>query len=263
MSLTVSIIARDEGSRISRCLESVQWADEIRVIVDDRSTDNTAEVARRFTNQVHVRAFAGFSDQRQWADDQASSDWILSLDCDEVVTAELADEIRTVVARSSFDAFRVPHLDYMFGRWIRHGGWYPQYHVRLYRRGEVRWERAVHEAVSVPRKLGTLRHPILHYSHRRVIDWVAKMERYTTLEALSLYDNGTRIGLARLVFEPILYAGYKLIIQQGWRDGVHGFVLANLLGCYRMIRNFKLWDLQQAARGAREPGDWPPSIFRS
>ena len=263
MTVSAVLIAHNEAHRIERCLESVRWADEIIVVVSQQTTDTTAEIANRFSNKVLVRRFEGFSDQRAWADQQATGDWILSVDCDEVVPTELAHEIRETLTAPRFQAYRVPHLDYMFGKWIRHGGWYPQYHTRLYERRLGRWDRDVHERVSIAAPLGILRHPILHYSHGRVADWVGKMARYTSLEAEAMHRSGARMTLTGLLVEPPLYFGYKYFWQQGWRDGMHGLALALLLGCYRMVRNLKLWDLQQAARGPRESADCPPSTPRS
>jgi glycosyltransferase involved in cell wall biosynthesis len=258
MTLSAVIIAHDEEHRIARCLESVRWADELVVVVSEQTTDATAAVAKGFTDRVLIRRFEGFSDQRGWADEQATGDWILSVDCDEVVPEDLTREIRETMVSPRFQAYRIPHLDYMFGKWIRHGGWYPQYHVRLYARGQARWNRDIHERAEVAVPVGTLRHPIRHYSHGRVDDWVAKMARYTSLEAEGMDRAGVRMTWTRLLAEPPLYSGYKYFWQQGWRDGAHGLVLAMLLGCYRLARNLKLWDLQQSRRGPAEPDDCPP-----
>jgi glycosyltransferase involved in cell wall biosynthesis len=260
VSVSAVLIAHDEGHRLARCLASLSWTDEIVVVVSDDTTDDTAEIARRHGARVFTRAFGGFSAQRQWADDQAGSEWVLSVDCDEVVSPALADEIRAELAAPRCDAYQVPHLDYMFGKWIRHGGWYPQLHIRLYRRSRARWEREVHEGVRVEGTIGRLRQPILHYSHGRVEDWLRKMSRYTTLEAKAMWASGQRMSVARILLEPPLYSGYKLIVKQGYRDGAHGLVLALLLGTYRMVRNLKLWDLQQSAGGPKERDDCPPSM---
>src|SRR6267378_1439724 len=260
MSLSAVLIARNEAHRIARCLESIRWADEIVVVVNSDTTDDTEAVARRYTDRVFRRGFTAFSDQRQWADDRATSEWVLSVDCDEVVPSVLSEEIRAELAAPRFDAYEVPHLDYMFGKWIRHGGWYPQLHIRVYRRAHARWDRDVHERVKVEGTMGRLRNPIHHFSHTRVEDWVGKMSRYTTLEGQAMHRRGVRMNLARLLFEPPLYAGYKLFVQQGWRDGLHGLVLALLLGTYRMMRNLKLWDLWQSADRPKERDDCPPSM---
>lgn len=263
MKLSAVLIAHNEAHRIARCLDSVRFADEIVVVVSATTTDESETIARRYTDRVFRREFKGFSDQRQWADQQATGDWILSVDCDEVVPEGLAAEIRAVLAAPRHSGYRIPHLDYMFGRWIRHGGWYPQYHRRLYRRGAAQWTRDVHEYVTLPGDLGTLEHPILHYSHARVSDWVNKMARYTTLEAEAKVAAGRRPSAWRTLLEPPLYAGYKYVYQQGWRDGWHGLALALLLGCYRLVSHLKHWDLHQAAKGPKEAPECPPRTSRS
>lgn len=260
--VTATLIARDEAGRIGPCLESLGWADEIVVVVDARTTDDTRAVARRFTPHVIDREFDTYSGQRQAAIEAATGDWIWWMDCDEIVTPALAAEVRGVLEHPAHDAYRAPRLDYMFGRWIRHGGWYPQYHVRLFRRAGARWTRSVHEVPEVEGSLGTLREPLLHFSHERVSDWIGKMAHYTSIEARELAAHG-RIGLARAFLECPAYFVYKFFIQSGWRDGGHGLVLAGLLSCYRLLRNLQWWDLQRAGSGQEEPRDRPPSTSRS
>lgn len=263
MSLTVALIARDEAERIERCLDSVRWADEVVVVVDDRTVDATADLARRHSDRVFVHRFESYPAQRQWAQSQASSDWILWMDCDEVIPPALAAEVQETLRQPSCNAYRVPRRDFMFGRWIRHGGWYPQYHLKLHRRDGASWQRDVHEQLVIGGPIGTLKAPTLHYSHRRVSDWIRKMADYTSLEARAMHDAGTRVGVARILFEPPMYAGYKYFIQQGWRDGLHGLALALLLGNYRLLRNLQVWDLQQSTSHRKEPDDCPPPTSRS
>ena len=263
MKLSANLIARDEAHRLERCLDALRWADEVVIVVDDRSGDGTAEVARRRGAQVHVRTFDDYAAMRQFAVDRSTGDWILWLDCDEIVSSELATEIRAAIARPSPDAWRSKRMDYMFGRWIRHGGWFPQYHLRLVRRARARWVSPVHEKLDFDGPIGTLDTPVQHFSHERVEHWIAKMTRYTSLEAAELHRTGRRTSPVRILCEPPLYFGYKYVWQQGWRDGAHGLVLASLLACYRLMRHLKLWDLQQSERGPVEPGTWTPPTSRS
>ncbi len=260
MGLSAVVLARDESDRIARCLESLRWCDEIVVLVDEDSTDDTEAIARRFTSNVSRRAFTSFGEQRGFADGLAHHDWVLSIDCDEIVSERLAAEVRATIDAAQFDGYRVPHLDYMFGRWIRHGGWFPQYHTRLYRRAAARWERPVHEQLVVEGSLGTLHEPIQHFAHARVDDWVRKMARYTSAEARAHVQAGERTSVLRALFEPPGYFLYKYFIQCGFLDGVHGVVLASLLATYRSVMHWKWWDLQQSRQGPRESPDCPPRI---
>ena len=230
------------------------------MVVDDSSVDDTESIARRFTSHVSRRAFTSFSDQRRYADGLASQDWVLSIDCDERVSDALAAEIRAAIETTRFIAYRVPHLDYMFGRWIRHGGWHPQYHTRLYRRSAARWERPIHERLHVEGPVGTLRESIQHFAHLRVDDWVRKMARYTTAEAESHVAAGERTTVLRALFEPAGYFLYKYIVQLGFLDGAHGLALASLLSNYRSVMHWKWWDLQQSQQGPKESPDCPPRI---
>lgn len=246
--VSIMIIARDEAARIERCLRSAAWADEIVVIVDAATTDGTAELARRYTPHVHTVAFRDFASQRQVALEHAREPWGLWMDCDEIVTPELAAGVRSVLANPTCAAYRVARRDRMFGRWIRHGGWYPQYHVRLFRRAGVRWEGAVHERLRISGPIGVVPGDMEHHSHATVEDWVAKMVRYTAIEGREWHAAGRRVAGVRILVEPLLYFAYKYILQQGWRDGVHGLVLAMLMGCYRQLILMRVWDLQRRAR---------------
>lgn len=260
MGLSAVVLARDEAHRIERCLDALKWCDELVVVVDDASADDTEAIAGRYTRRIARRAFSSFGEQRAFADGLASQPWVLSVDCDEIVSGALAAEIRGTLANPAHAGYEIPHLDYMFGRWIRHGGWYPQYHTRLYRRDAARWERPVHERLVVEGTLGRLREPIRHYAHARVSDWVAKMSRYTSAEAEAHVAAGERTSLWRALAEPPGYFLYKYFVQLGFLDGAHGLVLASLLASYRSVMHWKWWDLQQSRQGPRESPDCPPPM---
>ncbi|HVP37837.1 MAG TPA: glycosyltransferase family 2 protein [Candidatus Saccharimonadales bacterium] len=237
--LSIAIVAQNEAHRLGRCLESLAFADEV-LVVDGGSTDGTPELAASLGARVVYRTFTGFREQRSFAVEQAHGPWVLSLDADEVVTPALASEIRETLTAPAFTAYRIPRLDYMFGRWVRHGGWYPQYHVQLFRRDSGRWEREVHERWVTGGPMGTLRHPVLHYSHLEVADFIRKLDRYTTIAARERAARGERVTLWRLALEPPAYFAYKYLWQSGFLDGAHGFTLAMLLGHYRFTELAKV-----------------------
>ena len=148
--LSVTIIAWNEEERLRACLESVAWADEI-VVVDAESGDKTVQIAHEFTDKVSVRPWPGFAAQKNFAIDQATGDWILSLDADERVTPELRDRVRAILKdKSAVDGYSIPRRNIFWGAWVRHGGLYPDYQLRLFRRSAGRFvENAVHESVTV------------------------------------------------------------------------------------------------------------------
>ncbi len=237
--LSAVVVARNEAERIGRCLDSLRFADEV-LVLDGGSTDATCEVARAHGARVEVHPFSDFSSQRRHAASLALHPWVLSVDADEEITPELAQEIRAAAESPGPVAWRIPTLDYMFGKWIRHGGWYPQYHIRLFQKKRGSWQGAVHEAWRADGPVGTLRHPILHRSHLEVSDFIAKLNRYTSVAAAERHRAGERVSFARLVFEPPAYFAYKYLWQRGFLDGAHGWVLASLLSWYRMTELAKI-----------------------
>src|SRR5438105_13470205 len=182
--LSVALVTRNEAERLRACLESVAWADEI-VVVDAESEDKTATIAREFTDQVVVRPWPGYAAQKNAALDLATGRWALSLDADEVVSPELAADIRRVIAAEApAEGYAVPRRNIFWGRWVRHGGLYPDWQVRLFRRGRGRFvERAVHESVTIDGAVGRLRGHLEHRSYRDVADFLARADRYASLAA--------------------------------------------------------------------------------
>ena len=256
-SISVTVIARDESRHIGACLGSVSWADEIVVVVDDRTTDDTEQIARTITDRVFRRRFDGYSQQRQWAADHATHEWVLSVDCDERVPPALAREIREAVAAKFWNAYRIPHREQAFGRWIEHGGWYPQYHLRLFRRQAAQWTGEIHESVAIRGHLGTLKHPIEHIGHESVEGWVKKLDRYTSIEAHAMVFHGRRVNPIGIAATTVARFLYHYFWRQGWRDGAHGLVLAGLMSCYSFVRGVKQWDLERHRR--RDPDAHDPS----
>lgn len=257
MKLSVVIITKNEERNIRECLETVNWADEI-IVVDSFSTDNTVEIARGYTDKVFQRAFTNYADQRNFAASLASCPWILVVDADERVTPDLKAEIQQVLSDNSFSGYRIPHLDYIFGKPIRHGGWYPQYHVRLYRKDMGRWEGEVHEKVILEGKVGCLRNPLIHYSHLRIANFLHKLNQYTSVEADYLYRRGQRTNILKLIFWPPVVFVYKYFYRLGFLDGFHGLVLAVLLACYHFVKHAKLLELQLA--GTADNGGLVPPL---
>jgi glycosyltransferase involved in cell wall biosynthesis len=153
-TLSVAIIAGNEEKKIGDCLESVKWADEI-IVVDSGSTDRTVEIAKRYTDKVFIRKWEGYAPQKQFAIDQATCDWILSLDADERVSPELKDEILKILeSETEFDGFYIPRRNFFLGKWIKSCGWYPNYQLRLFKKGKAKvTQRKVHENLSLMVKL--------------------------------------------------------------------------------------------------------------
>jgi len=247
--LTVTVIAWNEEERLRACLESVAWADEI-VVVDAESTDKTVQIAREFTDKVSVRVWPGFATQKNFAIEQASGEWILSLDADERVTPELRERIRAILAADGpADGYAIPRRNIFWGAWVRHGGLYPDYQLRLFRRAAGRFvENAVHESVTVTGQVEPLVEPLLHHSYRDLEDFVRRSNRYSTLSAQDWIGRGKRAGLVDLVTRPLGRFFSMYIVHRGFLDGWRGFVLAVLYGEYVFLRMAKVWETQRGPK---------------
>lgn len=241
--LSVVVITLDEAERLRASLESVAWADEI-VVVDAESTDKTVQIAREFTDRVFCRPWDGFVAQRRFAVEQARGDWLLVLDADEEVSPALRDEILAVLERGGDPvAYRVPRRNLFWGRWVRHGGLYPDWQFRLVRRGHARYaERAVHEALEVAGPVGRLRGALVHRSYRDVADFLARADRYATLAAEDAVRAGRRAGIHDLVLRPLGRFLGMYVVRLGFLDGWRGFLLATLYAYYVFIRAAKIWE---------------------
>jgi glycosyltransferase involved in cell wall biosynthesis len=249
--ISVAVVALNEEDRLRACLESVVWADEL-VVVDAGSSDKTVTIAREFTDRVLFRAWDGYGTQKNFALGQCQGDWILSLDADERVSEALREEIGAVLEGGSAQAgFYLPRRNLFQGRWVRHGGLYPDWQLRLFRRGRGAFvERAVHESVRVDGPTGRLRAPLIHESYRSVADAVARLNRYSDLAAADLVAAGRGGSLLDLLGRPVWRFVSMYVLRAGVLDGRRGLVLAWLHAHYVFLRAAKV----RERRPGREAG---------
>ncbi len=245
--LSVVIITLNEEENIEACLQSVFWADEI-VVMDSGSTDRTRDICLEYTDKFHVRPWTGYSEQRNAAHELASGNWILSLDADERVTPELAMEIRQELNNSNNEVagFNIPYKVYYRDKWMRYGGFFPENHLRLFRRGKGHYgERAVHEAIKVDGPVGTLKQYIEHFTYRSVSDFFERMERYSNLSAEEYVRIGRTTGPIRMSVRSVFNFFKMYVIRLGFMDGYEGFLLAVLYSVYIFVKYAKLRELYQ------------------
>lgn len=207
-SITVTIITLNEERNLPRALESVSWADEI-VVVDSGSTDRTVEIARAAGAKVLHNPWPGYGKQKNFAQRNASHDWILNIDADEAVTPELREEIVTVLQRARAgqlveQGFYLPRKTFYLGRWIRHGGWYPNYLIRLANRRHSEWtEPAVHEEWRVQGPVAHFEQPLLHYTFSDIRDQILTNLNFSRLGSVELMRRGQKGSLFRLLLKPV------------------------------------------------------------
>jgi glycosyltransferase involved in cell wall biosynthesis len=250
------MIAMNEEVNLPRTLESVRWADEI-VIVDSGSKDRTLEIAHSFGAKTTFHAITGHGEQKNVALDLCTSDWILLLDADEVLTPELQNEIHQVLACADgrdpeFEAYWIPRLNLYFGRWIRHGGFYPDHKLRLFRRGAARLSEGVgpHATPQFKGPRGTLKHNMLHYAYPTLGIYLEHMNRYSTEIAKLLAKKGRTSEspaafLWNAVANPAATFVYNYFFRLGFLDGREGLLLHLNHSVYIHWKFIKAWRIGQ------------------
>ena len=249
MSLSVVIITRNEESNIGRTLASAAFADE-RIVVDSGSTDRTHDIARELGAKVFDESWKGYASQKNSAIAKASGDWILSLDADEEVSPELAQSIgrATENATSNVAGYFIARRNLFLGRWIRHGGFYPDRKLRLFRRGKGEFvERAVHETMRVDGPTDVLEGDLIHYAYPTLTGYIDTMNRYSSLGAeVAMQKGEVSRSFAAFFFNvrirPALNFLWNYFFRAGFLDGREGFLLHLYHQGYVSWKYAKAWE---------------------
>jgi glycosyltransferase involved in cell wall biosynthesis len=247
--VSVTVITLNEAEHIGAAIDSAAWADEI-VVIDSGSTDGTADIARAKGVMVLTREWSGYVDQKNYAAERVSHDWIFSLDADERIPPELAAEVRALLSSEpSKRGYRVPRVTFHLGRWIRTTDFYPDFQTRLYDRRAATWRgKYVHESVAVNGPAGRLRHDLEHYSFRDLRDQLDRVNHYTTLAARQMREAGRRAGPLDLLVHPPAAFLRNYLLRRGILDGTVGLTIS-LVNAYSVFLKFaKLWELQREAK---------------
>ncbi len=250
--LSVTIITLNEEANIRRTLESVQWADEI-IVLDSGSIDRTVSICREFTGKVFHQDWLGYGKQKNAAIDKATGDWVLSLDADEPVEPELGAEIRTIISLPGpDDGFRIPRKTYFLGKWIKHGGWYPDYNLRLFRKGKGRFEeRVVHEAIRIEGSIGHTRHAIMHFAYPDLDSYLSAINKYSSLAVDVMAAKGispAKTTWLNIVFRPVITFLLKYVFRLGFLDGKHGLILNLFHASYVFTKYAKAWEYAEKSK---------------
>lgn len=240
MKLTATIITLNEERNIARAIESLRCCDEI-LIVDSGSADRTTELAEKLGARVIDANWRGYAAQKNWAAEQASHDWVLSLDADEALSEALEGEIWQIKKNGpEFDAYTMPRLAQYLGRWILHSGWYPDRKVRLYDRRRAKWVgNYVHESVEVEGNVGHLKSNILHFTCSSLSEHLKTMDRYTTLAAQELAARRVTVPLSRMLLAPWWTFLKTYVVQRGFLDGAEGLAIAYMAAFYTFLKYSK------------------------
>ncbi len=243
MSISVVISAWNEESKIGRCLASLSWADEV-IVVDNNSTDQTASIARKYKAKVFKRPNnLMLNVNKNFGFEKASGEWILSLDADEEIPPKLAKEIKQAV-NNGVAGYWIPRKNIIFGKWIQHGLWWPDRQLRLFQKGKGRFPcEHVHEYLQVDGPAGELTEPYVHYNYETISQFIRKMDSiYSESEMQKLVRTNYRLAWHDALRFPISDFVKVFFAQEGYKDGLHGLVLAMLQAFYSFVVFAKLWE---------------------
>ena len=247
MKISAIVVCGNEEANIAACLESVRWCDEL-VVVDSLSSDRTPEIARGYTDRVLQRPWAGYVAQKQFALDRATGDWVLSLDADERCTPELRDAIRAALPDAEargLAGFEVRRHVFYLGRWIDHGGWYPDWKLRVMRRERARCAgRDPHDRFEVDGAVGRLEADLLHYTYRDFAQHLRTVDRFSAVAADEWRKEGRRFSLLDALVHPPAKFLECYVWKRGFLDGWPGFVIAATSAFYVFAKQVKLREEQ-------------------
>ncbi len=246
MKVSVVISSFNEEERIEDCLKSVSKIAKEIIFIDNSSTDKTASIARKYTDKVYVRENnIMLNINKNYGFDKATGEWILSLDSDERVEKELEDEILSLPEESTIDGYYIPRKNIIFGKWIKHTGWYPDFQLRLFKKSRGRFaEKQVHEMLSIEGATDHLRSPMNHINYENISQFLNKMiKTYTVSEAEHLAKEGYKYQAIDIVKMPLSEFVKRFFAEKGYLDGMHGLTLSLLQAFYHFVVFLRLWEM--------------------
>lgn len=247
-SIAGVVIAENEAHVLDRCLHALWFCDEL-IVVDGGSTDGSDAIAKARGARLirHSSSDHGIHYNKNLGCVAATADWVLSIDADEIVSPELATEIRRTLQAPAYPCYQVARRTWFLGRWIRHCGWWPGHVVRLWRRGHTAWPLEVHRVPDPMGPCGTLAEPLDHYSYLDIADWGRKVIHFSGCEAVEAKRRGETVRGAKLVYQltlaPVIVFLKKVVAQSAWRDGVAGLVIAGSAAFATWLRAVRHWEI--------------------
>ena len=242
-NISAVLVVKNEEKNIEKCMASIKdWVDEI-ILVDDGSTDSTKELAKKFTDKIYEHESVGYVEPaRNFAISKASGEWILVLDADEEINPVLGKTLRKIAEEGEADYVKIPRKNYIFSKWIQHTGWWPDYQIRFFKAGKVKWTDRIHSVPQTSGKGITLdeveENAITHSNYQTVEQFVQKLNNYTSYQSNEI-ENFKEKDL----FEaPEKEFTSRFFAQKGYKDGLHGFALSRLMSFYELVVLLKAWE---------------------
>ena len=242
-TITALILTRNEAKRLPDCLENLNWADQI-IVIDDQSEDETVEIAKKNGAVVYERKLDNFAAQRNFGLKKVKTDWVFLIDADEETTPELKKEIKEAIGKKEYDGYFFPRKNIIFGKWIEHTGWYPDYQLHLFKIKKGRYTNLVHEQVKLDGQAGYLKHYLIHHNYQTVSQYLKKLDHYTTLAAKMKVKSGHQFDPKDIFKEPASEFFKRFFAEKGHQDGLHGLILSLLQAFSTLITFVKIWEIQ-------------------
>lgn len=250
--LSAIILTLNEATHIGECIESLSWADRV-IVFDAFSKDETVSLARAAGAEVLQNTFENYAQQRNAALKAVETGWVFFVDADERGTPELGVEVREVIDSRPEAGWYVPRHNYIFGRLTRGAGWYPDFQLRLFRHGAVRYERPVHEIAVVDGDVAYLQNPLIHYNYEDAAQFHRKQQRYTDYDARILLQQGANPKVYTPLTQMLRHFWWRFVTLGGFRDGLHGLRLSLLMAYYEWLKYRKVADLSDQTTVAPGP----------
>src|SRR3989338_2758383 len=250
VKISVIILVKNAGDKIEDCLKSVKDLGGEIIVLDTGSTDETLSIVKKFGGRISRARGRDYASWRSEAAKLARAEWVFYIDHDERISSKLAKEISTAVQTNIFTAYDIPRKNYVFGKWLRHGGWWPDRVLRLIKKESLLgWEGEVHEQPKFKGKMGSLKEALVHLKEDNLSDMVEKTNRYSVYEARLLFDaNHPPMAWWRFFRIVGQELGYRLINKLGFLDGPEGIIYCIYQGYSRFVAYAKLWEMQQSKK---------------
>jgi (heptosyl)LPS beta-1,4-glucosyltransferase len=245
--ISVVVCTYNSEEFLEKCLGSVSFADEI-VVVDDGSTDSSLEIAKKFTKNIFKHKSVGYVEPvRNFAISRATNDWVLVVDADEEIPDSLSSRLQGLVkSKEESTAFAIPRKNIIFGKWMQHTGWWPDYQIRFFKKDKTKWSDKIHSIPEIEGEKVKLdereENAIVHNNYQNISQFLSRMDRYTTVEARELLEKGYKLNWTELVTRPLSEFNSRFFAQNGYKDGLHGLSLSLLQTFSVLVLYLKVWE---------------------
>lgn len=243
MALSCVILSKNEEKNVARCLDSLYFCDE-KIVIDDNSDDQTERIAKKHGANICKRDLEkDFSAQRNFGLSKAKNEWILFVDADEVVSNELAAEIKEKTNENKANGIFIKREDFIWGKKLKYGESSKIYLLRLAKKGTGKWEGKVHEVWNIEGETTCLKNPLLHYPHQSVEEFLTEMNLYTDIRAKELFENHIRVNVFDIILYPRVKFFQNFFLRLGFLDGIGGLIFALIMSFHSYLVRAKLWQL--------------------